>query len=238
MKSKLLFLVLCLTASIGVNAQGSAIPIVETMAKKSVEKSEVGNDPLEKKGDPATPTVSENSDKTDQSSNQTQTQTYVRPNARKRFTRYLDNTIGPTAFIGPAFGASINTASNNPPEWGKTGKGFGRRFASEFGKNVIQETTTYALDEAFKLDSSYYRSTKSGFGPRLRHAVVSSFTSRNKDGKAVFGFPRIAGIYASELIANETWYPNRFSAKDGFREGSISIGTNVIVNIFREFVFK
>jgi len=239
MNSKLLLLMIFLTASIFANAQESTPPTVEARAKTSDEKPEPTKDSVEKpepvKDKTTTP---DDSDKINRQPNQTQQSTYVRPNGKKRFSRYLDNVVGPTAFIGPLFGAGINTATNSPEEWGGQWNGFGRRFASEIGKNAIKETTTYALDEAFKLDSYYYRSTKSGFFPRLKHAVISSVTARNKNGKTVFGFPRIAGGYASEIIAYETWYPKRFGVKDGFRDGTISIGTNALINIFREFVFK
>lgn len=234
MKSKLLFLAVVLTASFYANAQESkpeAVPqeVKDSVGKKdSVEKPEPANDK----------TSPDDADKTNQPPNQTQPPAYVRPDGKKRFYHYLDNVVGPTAFIGPVFGAGINTASNSPEEWGKTWKGFGRRFASEVGKNAIKETTTYAIDEAFKLDSNYYRSTKSGFVPRLKHAVISSVTARNKNGKVVIGFPRIAGGYAAEIIAYETWYPKRFGVKDGLREGTISIGTNALLNVFKEFVFK
>lgn len=229
MESKLLFLAVFLTASIFVNAQESTTEaVVPQEVKDSIGKPEPAKDE----------TPPDAADTINRMPNRTQQQSYVRPDGKKRFSRYLNDVAGPTSFIGPLFGAGINTASNSPEEWGGKWKGFGRRFASEIGKNAIKETTAYALDEAFKLDSRYYRSTKSGFVPRLKHAVISSVTARNKNGKTVFGFPRIAGGYASEIIAYETWYPKRFGVKDGFREGTISIGTNALINIFKEFVFK
>ncbi|HMT09327.1 MAG TPA: hypothetical protein PKA82_15090, partial [Pyrinomonadaceae bacterium] len=116
--------------------------------------------------------------------------------------------------------------------------GFARRVGSNFGKNVIRNTTIYAMDEALKLDSHYYRSTKRDVGSRLGNAVASTFTARTQSGKRTIGAPRIIGTYAANVIAAETWYPRGYDWKDGMKSGTISLGVNSMINIFREFVFK
>jgi hypothetical protein len=180
----------------------------------------------------------ENSDQTNQSLTETQSTPYVRPDAGKRFNSYLNSVIGPLALAETAVGAGFRTATNNPGEWGGTWEGFGRRFASGLGKNAIEQTTTFTLDEAFELDSKFYRSRKIDFGSRVANALISAVTARNRDGRRVFGFPRIAGSYTASVIAYETWYPNRYNYRDGLQSGTISIGTNALANLFREFIFK
>ncbi len=164
--------------------------------------------------------------------------TYTRPNSKERFKKYINGTIGPTAFIGPVFSATFRQIRNNPVEWQKTSKGFARRFGDSFGRNAINQTVTYGLDEAFKLDSNYYRSKKKDFNSKFSNAVISTFTARNAKGKRVLGVPRIVGTYSSAIIANEVWMPKRFNYKDGLRDGSVNLGTRVLFNLFREFVFK
>lgn len=164
--------------------------------------------------------------------------TYVRPEANERFKKYLNNVVGPAAFIGPVFSSTFKQIRNKPPEWGKTSSGFARRFGDSIGRNVINQTITYGLDEAFKLDSNYYPSAKKDFKSKFSNAVISAFTARNEKGKRVIGVPRIVGTYSSAIIANETWMPKRFSYKDGLRDGSISMITRIGINLFREFVFK
>lgn len=174
-----------------------------------------------------------------QTENQTQTANgYQRPTAKKRFTRYVNNMFGPYALASNAVGAGFGTAFNEPEEWGGTWKGFGRRFASNTGKSVIRNTTVYALDEAFKLDSHFYRSEKRDTKSKIKNALISPFTARNRNGKRVAGFPRIAGTYAASITATETWYPARFDYKDGLRDGTISFGITAAVNLFKEFVWK
>ena len=168
----------------------------------------------------------------------TGTTTYVRPEAKERFKKYVDRAIGPTAFIGPAFSATFRQIRNSPEEWEKTSTGFARRFGDSVGRNIIKQTITYGLDEAFKLDSNYYKSQKKDFKSKFSNAVISSFTARNSQGKRVVGVPTIVGTYSSAIIANETWMPKRFNYKDGLRAGSISMVTRVGFNLLKEFVFK
>ena len=164
--------------------------------------------------------------------------TYTRPDSKTRFTRYINGVVGPVALIKEVASAGFSTWRNAPEEWGKGWEGFGRRFASGLGKSAIKGTTTYILDESFKLDSNFYRSTKKSTRGRLGDAVLSTFTARKPDGKKVFGFPRIAGTYTASVVAAETWFPKRFNYTDGLRSGTISLGFNVALNVFREFFRK
>lgn len=167
----------------------------------------------------------------------TATTTYARPDAEQRFKKYINRTIGPTAFIGPVFSSTFRQIRNRPEEWGKTSNGFARRFGDSVGRNVIKQTITYGLDEALKLDSNYYKSPKKDFKSKLKNAALSSFTARNERGKRVVGVPTIVGTYSSTIIANEVWMPNRFNYKNGLRDGSISFATRIGINLLREFIF-
>jgi len=164
--------------------------------------------------------------------------TYVRPNAEKRFKRYVDDTVGPQAWIGIVSGAAFSIATNNPEEWGKSGEGFGRRVASNLGRNAVRNTVMYGLDEALKLDSGYYRSTKRDAGSRIGNALISTVTARKTNGKRTVGVPRIVGAYTADVVARQFWYPERYDWKDGMKRGGISLGVNAAFNLVREFIFK
>jgi hypothetical protein len=164
--------------------------------------------------------------------------TYTRPDSKTRFKRYAKSVVGPEALAKNVVFAGYATWRNSPEEWGDNWEGFGRRFASGVGKSAIKGTTMYAMDEAFKLDSAFYRSRKKGIGGRLGDALLSTFTARKPDGRKVLGVPRIAGTYASSVIAAEAWYPKRFDYKDGLKSGTISLGLNAVFNVFKEFVRK
>lgn len=163
---------------------------------------------------------------------------YVRPNAEKRFKHYVNDTVGPYAWVGIAASSGFSTAINAPEEWGKSWNGFGKRVASNFGKNVIKNTAIYGLDEALKLDSHYYRGKKRDVGSRIGNAFLSTVTARKPNGKRTVGVPRIVGTFTADIVANEVWYPARYNWKDGMQSGAVSLGINSIFNLVKEFVFK
>jgi hypothetical protein len=163
---------------------------------------------------------------------------YVRPDRKTRFKRYVNGTVGPISLARQVFNAGLSTARNSPEEWGGQWEGFGKRLASNFGKNIIKRTTIYGLDEALKLDSHYYRSEKKDASSKIKNALLGPVTARNSRGKRVIGIPRLVGTYSSSIIAAETWYPEGYDWKDGVRNGSISLGFNAAYNLFKEFVWK
>ncbi len=167
-----------------------------------------------------------------------QTNAYVRPDAKTRFKRYVNNTLGVGALIGSTFSAGIGTAANEPEEWKGNFEGFGRRFASNMGRGAIRETAVYGLDEALKLDSHFYRSEKKDVGSRVKNALLSTVTARKTNGKRTIGVSRLVGTYSASVIAAEAWYPKRFDYKDGLQSGTISLGINAAFNLFREFIWK
>lgn len=166
------------------------------------------------------------------------TATYKRPDAKLRFKRYVDNTVGPVSLAKSVATAGWSTYRNDPEEWGGQWEGFGRRVASNIGKNIIQQTATYGLDEALKFDSHYYRSTKRDAGSKIKNALLSTVTARNKNGKRVVGIPRLAGTYGANIIAAEVWYPGRYDWRDGARGATYSLGFTAAYNLFKEFVWK
>ncbi|MGH7783056.1 MAG: hypothetical protein ACREO5_04350, partial [Candidatus Binatia bacterium] len=132
----------------------------------------------------------------------------------------------------------IYTWTNSPKEWGDRWEGFGRRFASSVGKDIVENTVIYGLDESFKIDSSFYRSKNRSVGSRIKNALISPVTARNRSGKRVFGFPRIAGTYTASIVASETWFPARYGWKDGLKSGTYTLGFDVAFNLVKEFVWK
>jgi hypothetical protein len=176
---------------------------------------------------------------TDQSADiKTTNQDYVFPTPRKRFNRYVSSTVGPIRLLRTGVSAGLDQWNDKPEEWGQGAKGYGKRFASSFGQNAIQQTVTYGLDVALQLDTGFEKSKQKRFFPRLKDALVQNVTSRTKSGKRVISVPRLAGVYAGGVVPTETWYPSRYSYKDGLRHGTKSLLTGFGFNLLREFVVK
>jgi len=106
---------------------------------------------------------------------------YVRPTQKTKLRNYAFDAFGPYPIVGAALAAGINQEENTPPEWKQTAGGYGKRFASDFGIAAITTTTRYALAQAFREDTLYYRCECKGLFPRLGHAVISTLTARRGD---------------------------------------------------------
>ena len=101
----------------------------------------------------------------------------------------------------------------------------------------VTTTTRFALARAFREDTLYYRCECKGTFPRLRHAVISTFTGRRGDeGHRVFSIPALVAPYAGTMAAVYGWYPGRFNAIDGFRMGNYSLLAYAAGNVCLEFV--
>ena len=173
-----------------------------------------------------------------QSNTQATSSGYVFPTPQERFKRYVKSSIGPMRLAWTGASAGIDQWRDNPPEWGQGAKGYGRRYASGLGQNAIQQTVTYGLDMAIGLDTGFERSKRQGFFPRFKDALIQNVTSRTKSGKRVISVPRFAGAYSGAIIARETWYPERYSYKDGLRSGTRSLISGFAINLAREFVIN
>lgn len=168
----------------------------------------------------------------------TKTDDYVFPSDSERFKRYIKSTIGPFRLVQTGASAGIAQWRDRPEEWGQGMKGYGRRFASGLGQNAIQQTVTYGLDSALNLDTGFQKSKREGFGARFKDALIQNVTSRNRDGKRIVSVPRIAGVYTGSIVAREAWFPDRYTYKDGLRNGTTTLLTGFGLNLVREFLIN
>jgi hypothetical protein len=164
--------------------------------------------------------------------------TYTRPSEKTKLHNYVFDAFGPYPIVGAAFAAGINQVYNTPPEWKQGAEGYGRRFGSNFAIAGISTTTRYALAQAFKEDTLYYRCECKGVFPRLGHAFISTLTARRGiDGHRVFSFPALVAPYAGTMTAVYAWYPSRYDAKDALRMGNYTLLGYVGGNIALEFLY-
>jgi hypothetical protein len=164
--------------------------------------------------------------------------TYTRPTEKTKLRNYFFDTFGPYPIIGAAAAAGINQVTNTPPEWQQGAEGYGKRFASNFGIAAVSTTSRYALAQAFREDTLYYRCECKGIFPRASHAVISTFTARRgDDGHTVFSVPSLVAPYAGTMTAVYAWYPSRYNAQDAFRMGNYSLLGYVGGNLALEFLY-
>jgi hypothetical protein len=163
---------------------------------------------------------------------------YTRPTEATKLHNYLFDGFGPYPISVVAGAAAVSQLDDSPPEWKEGAAGFGRRFASDYGMQAVTASTRYALAEAFHEDTLYYRCQCKGVFRRLRHALISTVTSRRgEDGRVVFSFPALVAPYAGTMTAVYGWYPRRYDAMDGFRMGNYSLLGYAGANLSLEFLY-
>jgi hypothetical protein len=82
---------------------------------------------------------------------------YSRPTEKMKLRTYLFDAFGPYPMVGAAFIAAVNQKEGTPPEWGHGAEAYGQRFGSNLAIAAVTTTTRYALAEAFREDTVYYR---------------------------------------------------------------------------------
>jgi hypothetical protein len=152
---------------------------------------------------------------------------------RKRFVKH---TFGPEAVGMAGAGAGINQAANTPGEWGQGAAGFGRRFASGFGKHIVHNAIKYPVAKFLHEEFGYRPSNKEGFKPRLKYALLSTFiTHKTTTGQPTPNVGEISGAVGSGLISR-LWQPKSVaSIGHGFTSAGITLGVDAGLNVVREF---
>jgi hypothetical protein len=173
---------------------------------------------------------------TQQSGNSTVPAGYQFPLAGVRFRNYLRDTSGPFTLIYVAGRAGIAHWWDDPPEWSGRMKGYSQRLASTYGIHLAKKTMEYGFNEVLLQDSRFYRCACEGFWTRLGYTMKSTFTAHTREGRVVFSVPALASNYAAEVIAATAWYPNRYTYKDGLREGTWALLGRFGINLAREFL--
>src|SRR5580704_5521606 len=164
--------------------------------------------------------------------------TYTPPTTKTKLHSYVFEAFGPYPIVGAGLAASIGQADNTPPEWKQGAAGYSKRFGSNFGIAAVTTTTRYALAQALREDTLYYRCECKGIFPRLRHAATSTLVARHGvDGHSVFSFPSLVAPYAGTMTAVYGWYPRRFGAEDALRMGNYTLLGYVGANVALEFLY-
>ena len=163
---------------------------------------------------------------------------YHRPTEKEKLRSWAFISFGPYPFIAAAVAGGVQQANDSAPEWGQGWDAYGVRVASNFGINLVTQTTRYGMAAVFHEDTLYYRCECSGFGHRLEHALISTVTARRgDDGHRTFSFASLAAPYAGGEVAALSWYPSRYDAMDGFRIGNYNLAVQAGLNVALEFIY-
>ena len=154
--------------------------------------------------------------------------------AQQRWETYGKTFVSPGRFAGTAARALNAQIGDKPPEWGQGLEGFSRRAASSYALFAVQGTTQAAVAAAVGQDPRYLPCRCRGFWKRFGFAVSSTVLAYDRNGYRGFGWGRVSGRYAGSM-AEAAWFPERYSWKDGLREGTQRFSFGAIANLLGEF---
>lgn len=149
---------------------------------------------------------------------------------------YVKKTFGPKAGARAAGSGAWAHIRHTPREWGQGAAGLGKRVGSSFGKHVVGSTIQFGVARIRHEQMSYQPSGKRGFGPRMKHALMSTVVTRKTTtGRRTVAAGQISGAFGSGLISR-AWQPDSTrSLASGFASGGISMGASAGAHAVREF---
>jgi hypothetical protein len=145
-----------------------------------------------------------------------------------RVNNYLRELAGPRALIGVVGGGVFEQLrQHDRPE-------FGTRLAERATQHAVEVSVRHGLAAVMHRTTDYHYQFCEcrGFGPRVAHALVESFTDRRADGSRAFSVPRFAGAYAGDF-ASLAWERHR-SAGSVAVGATLSLGFSALFNVARE----
>lgn len=151
-------------------------------------------------------------------------------------SKYIKDTYNKAALAQVGAGAGIQHIRNAPHEWGGGVAGFGKRLGSAVGEHVVKNTIEFSVASIRHEELGYCRSGKTGFGPRLKYALVSTVVTRKTTtGKRTPAVGRMSGAFGSGLVSR-LWQPARLrTVGSGFASGGIMLGADAGIHVAREF---
>jgi hypothetical protein len=151
-----------------------------------------------------------------------------------RLNNYIRDLAGPKLLIGVVGGGVLEYLRDRPSYDDNGGDYLASRIASRAGQAVVQASVYHGLAALMQRSTEYQPCECSGFGSKIEHALVETFTDRGADGSRAFSVPRFAGAYAGSF-ARLAWEPHR-SVGDVALNTTFSFGLTAVFNIARELV--
>lgn len=153
---------------------------------------------------------------------------------QERLDSYIEEAFASPGAVFRSAGRALGThMGDSPPEWGQGAEGYARRLGSSFLSFTIQTSVEAGGAALLGQDPRYSPCRCRGFFKRLGWGLASNFVTYNNEGKLRPAYARMGARYASSF-AELTWYPKRYSWKDGLRGGNQQFFFGGF-NVLREF---
>jgi hypothetical protein len=155
----------------------------------------------------------------------------VERQSRSRFDNYLNDVIGPSTVLGIVGGGGLDHLRRKPVGWNGS-ENLMEGIASRAARTAIQASVRHGMAAVMHYSTEYQPCGCHGFGPKVGHALLESFTDRRPDGTRALSVPRITAAYAGSF-ARMAWEPGRDPGQAA-TGAALSLGFNALFNVARE----
>jgi hypothetical protein len=145
-----------------------------------------------------------------------------------RVNNYLHELAGPGAFlsvIGSGVVDQIRNSNSGPDD-------LSGRIATQAIQRSVEVSVHHGLAALMHRSTDYQPCNCHGFGRKVGHALLETFTDRREDGSRALAIDRFAGSYASGFT-ELAWNHNR-NAGDVLVGTTLSLGFTALFNIGKE----
>jgi len=154
---------------------------------------------------------------------------------KQKLKLYLVTSYGPQPVLFSAASAGFHQWLDIPHEWRQGMEGYGRRYASRFAQNAIEETTRMGIGMVLREDPRYFASGRTELWARIGHAMKYTFLVRGDDGGRAVAVGRIGGVLAGGLLSR-AWQPDSTRGYgQGLQAAGYSFAADMGANMLNEF---
>jgi hypothetical protein len=116
--------------------------------------------------------------------------------------------IDPSEFVLIGFVAGLGQASNSDPSYGQGAQGYGKRYATAYADNAIENfMASAALPSLLHQDPRYYQLGRGGFLRRTGHAISRVVMTRSDFGRSQFNYSEVFGAGVAAAISTYSYHP-------------------------------
>jgi hypothetical protein len=144
---------------------------------------------------------------------------------------WKQSTFGKVPLGGVIARAGIGQLRGHPSSYGGGMAGFGKRLGAGFTTHAVKTTVEHVIAAPLHEDLHYHPSYKTGFRPRLWHALKSTvITHSTRSGKAHPAVGRLSGHATAGIVSQVALH-----AGSGATTAGVGLAAEAGVNVAREF---
>ena len=116
--------------------------------------------------------------------------------------------IDPFEFFIIGIAAGLDQATNSNPTYGQGAQGYGKRYATDYADNAVENFMASAvMPSLLHQDPRYYELGHGGFVHRTRHAIARLFITPTDSGGTQFNYSEVMGAGMAAAISTYTYHP-------------------------------